>query len=116
MGLHLLCIPAEMPPSAFGASTKECMCKAGYGSKNGDGPCHLCPVGTYSEGASLEDCKPCPFGTTSDVATTTRELCKPVAQKCPVGQIAPPDAFSIEQCGCMPGYGGEDNASNMTKR
>lgn len=68
---------------------------------------HWPQVGTFSEGGSFEDCKPCPFGYTSEFGATSREECHPVAQTCPVGQIAPPGAVSREQCGCIPGFGGE---------
>jgi len=99
--------PTELPPFARGVSTQECMCKPGYGSPTGEGPCHVCPVGTYSEGRTLEECKICPFSTTSVAGATSKADCLPVAQKCPVGQVAPPHAFSPDQCGCLPGYGGE---------
>jgi hypothetical protein len=54
----------------------------------------------------MEDCQPCPFGTSSKAGAETTFDCVPVAQKCPPGQIAAPDAESREQCGCLPGYGG----------
>jgi hypothetical protein len=88
--------------------SKACKCKPGYGSLTGAGLCHQCPVGTYSEGLTMEDCKPCPFGTTSKAGSVTAdEDCVPVAQPCPVGQIAPPSAVSAEHCACVPGFGGE---------
>lgn len=76
---------------------------------------HWPQVGTFSEGGSFEDCKPCPFGYTSEFGATSREECHPVAQTCPVGQIAPPGAVSREQCGCIPGFGGECGWSYMPK-
>jgi hypothetical protein len=54
----------------------------------------------------MEDCIPCPFGQTSRAGAERRHECVPESQTCPIGQIAPPDAVSAEQCGCLPGYGG----------
>ena len=82
------------------------MCKPGYGSTTGDCTCHLCPIGTYSEGGNMEDCRPCPFGFTSAAGSNSSAQCVPADQPCPVGQIAPPGAVSADQCGCIPGYGG----------
>ena len=28
-----------------------------------------------------------------------------MAQPCPIGQVAPPDAVSAAECGCLPGFG-----------
>jgi hypothetical protein len=72
---------------------------------------HWLQVGTYSEGGTFEDCKPCPFGTTSDFGATGKDECRPVAQTCPVGQIARPGAVSSVECGCIPGYGGKRRAT-----
>lgn len=46
------------------------------------------------------------FGYTSSPGASDIRECKPVAQKCPPGQMAPVDAVSAEQCGCLPGFGG----------
>lgn len=97
---------AELSQRTVAATAKDCKCKPGYGSRSGEGPCHVCGVGTYSQGGSLEDCKACPFGYTSAPGATSGEDCKPVAQTCPVGQTAPSNAVSQEQCGCLPGFGG----------
>jgi len=99
------CSPAT---AAFYTTKKgrEYKCKPGYGSATGFAPCRLCPIGTYSEGGTMEDCKPCSFGHTSAAGSDSRERCLPLSQPCPVGQIAPPDAVSPRQCGCAPGHGG----------
>lgn len=91
-----------MPPLAL----NQCKCKPGYGSSTGPPPCRLCPVGTFSMGGSMEDCRPCPFGQTSAPGAISLDRCVPAAQACPVGQIAPPDAVSPAECGCLPGFGG----------
>jgi hypothetical protein len=112
------CYPAKhcpagtrVPPSkyrpGYASSKGECKCKPGYGSTTGEGVCKLCPVSTYAPGGNMEDCKPCPFGTTSAAGSTDKSDCRPEAQKCPVGQIAPLDAVSADECHCLPGYGGE---------
>lgn len=40
-------------------SVDQCVCKPGYGSTTGSAPCQICPADTFSEGGTLEDCKPC---------------------------------------------------------
>lgn len=55
----------------------------------------------------MEDCKRCPFGTTSQPGTASVQHCEAAPQPCPVGQIAPAGAVSAEQCACKPGFGGE---------
>jgi hypothetical protein len=81
---------------------------AGFGSPTGEGPCRICPVGSYSPGESTEDCLPCPFGKTSQQGATDASECRPITQQCPAaGQIAPPDAVSEAECRCLPGHGGE---------
>jgi hypothetical protein len=83
----------------------DCKCKPGYGSLTGEGICRLCPEGTFSTGRTMEDCKPCPFGTTSAAGIDDSEKCVPVAQACPVGMFAPENAVAPQQCQCYPGYG-----------
>jgi hypothetical protein len=83
------------------------MCKAGYGSATGSAPCRLCPVGSFSDGRTMEDCSPCPFGFTSRAGARSSQECVAESQPCPIGQIAPPHAESADQCFCLPGYGGE---------
>jgi hypothetical protein len=94
---------AELPPHAVGASSSECRCKPGYGSITGSAPCRLCPVGTYSEGWTMEDCKPCKFGYTSAVGSESAQQCEPSPQACPIGQWAPGSAVAAAQCLCYPG-------------
>lgn len=55
----------------------------------------------------MEDCEPCGFGFTSREGATSREECRPVQQACPIGQWAPADAVSKEDCRCYKGFGGE---------
>jgi len=55
----------------------------------------------------MEDCKPCPFGTTSQPGTATAQNCEAASQPCPIGQIAPAGSVSAEQCACKPGFGGK---------
>lgn len=59
--------------------------------------------------------RPCPFGQTSRAGAESAKECVPESQKCPIGQIAPPDAVSPEQCGCLPGYGGESAVPSGAK-
>jgi hypothetical protein len=55
----------------------------------------------------MEDCKPCPFGTTSAEGSTAKHQCEvPVQQACPIGQWAPEGAVSAEECRCYKGFGG----------
>jgi len=88
-------------------SLSDCVCKPGYGSRTGSSPCHLCPAKTFSNGRNLEDCKPCPFGFTSEAGAESEKDCRPVAHACPIGQYAPPDAVSEQECRCYSGFGGE---------
>jgi len=97
---------AEIRADGAGDPLSRCVCRPGYGSKTGEGICSLCPIGTYSEGGSMEDCKPCKFGLTSAAGSSSRAQCVPVSQACPVGQVAPPGAVSAAQCVCIAGYGG----------
>lgn len=112
------CYPTDQCPAGtqptdetldFGGphTAKECVCKPGFGAVVGEGACHLCPSGTFSRGGSMEDCVPCPFGYTSAPGTTSWKGCVPAAQECPVGQLAPLGAVSKDECGCLPGHGGE---------
>lgn len=88
-------------------SVGDCVCKPGYGaSSDGSRSCQLCSVGTYSVGGSLEQCKPCAFGTTSAAGSTSQKQCQRSPQACPIGQWAPENAVSKEQCICYPGFGG----------
>jgi len=89
------------------SSVNDCVCKPGYGSSTGRGPCQLCPPNTYSTGGTLEDCKPCGWGMVSAAGATDKAMCQNSPQACPIGQWAPKDAISKEQCGCYPGFGGE---------
>lgn len=93
-------------PSAL----SDCVCKSGYGSPTGTGICRLCPANTYSTGGTMEDCKKCPFGTTSAEGSTSKDQCRSVPQACPLGQWAPPDAVSAEECRCYKGFGGQCHA------
>jgi hypothetical protein len=54
----------------------------------------------------MEECKPCGFGLTSADGATGRDQCKAVEQPCPIGQYAPPEAVSKDQCRCYRGFGG----------
>lgn len=55
----------------------------------------------------MEDCKACPFGTTSAEGSIAKEQCQvPVQQACPIGQWAPEGAVSAEECRCYKGFGG----------
>lgn len=91
-------------PQTAATSAASCVCLPGYGISS-SGVCALCQPGTYSPGGK-QACQPCEFGTTSKAGASGDSQCVPVAQECPVGQVAPPDAVSKEQCGCYPGYGG----------
>lgn len=102
-GMH--CIPVNScpagtdyrqhdPEKAF--TQADCVCKAGYGSPTGSGICRMCPAGTYSEGGTMEDCKPCAFGMTS--SSGSEQCTRAVEQSCPIGQWAPPDALSKDEC------------------
>jgi hypothetical protein len=71
--------------------------------------CTLCPVGTFSPGGSREQCSPCPFGTTSAPGSSSNASCVPTLTACPVGQIAPPNAVSVSECSCLPGFGWNGN-------
>lgn len=108
----LLCLPVLLLNVAAplrdpkGKITQICRCKAGHGSTSGS-TCRLCPIGSFAEGGTMDDCQPCSFGYTSRAGADSQRECVPEAQACPVGQIAPPDAVSEELCGCLPGYGGE---------
>jgi hypothetical protein len=61
----------------------------------------------------MEDCKPCPFGTTSAAGTDDIDECSPVAQACPVGMFASPDAVDGDQCRCYPGFGYTGNGCEI---
>lgn len=74
------------------ASVDECVCKPGYGSATGQAPCSLCPANTYSTGGTLEGCRPCAFGTTSNAGSTSEQACYSIAA-CPAGTGAPAAAF-----------------------
>jgi hypothetical protein len=67
----LSCLPADPVIQDNGDFTGQCVCKAGYGAA-GMGQCELCPIGTFSEGATMEACKPCPFDTTSAAGSTSQ--------------------------------------------
>lgn len=93
-------------PSSAATSVSACVCLPGYGL-TADGLCRMCDANTYSPGGSKEQCKPCPFGTASRPGSASYWECKgDVAQKCPAGQWVPEDAVSVQQCRCLPGYGG----------
>lgn len=47
-------------------------------------PCAICPAATYSRGGDLEACKPCKFGYTSPVGSSSSKDCHPIDQ-CPAG-------------------------------
>lgn len=81
---------------------------SGYGSSTGSAPCQLCPSGSYSEGGDLEACRPCPFGFKSAPGACGLHECVRTPQACPIGQWAPNDAVSQDQCACYPGFGGEE--------
>lgn len=87
-------------------SISDCVCRPGFGSPTGSGICRLCPAGTFGPGGSLEDCYPCPFGTTSGEGAQHSHECRPVEQACPIGQYAPADAVSVQECRCYRGFGG----------
>lgn len=99
------------PNKAFALS--DCVCKPGYGSSTGMAPCHLCPPGMFSDGGSLEGCKPCPFGFTSRDGARSMDDCQPMAQACPIGQYAPEGAISKAQCRCYNGFGGRFNLISL---
>jgi hypothetical protein len=90
-----------------GDSLASCVCKPGFGSVPGQGICRICPANTFAYGGSLEECSPCPFGTTSAPGSTGEDECKKNASPCPIGQAAPPGAVGPQQCACLPGYGGK---------
>lgn len=92
-------------PFQAASSVSACVCIPGYGMTD-KGLCRICPAGTFSEGNSKEDCKPCPFGHTSAPGACSRQECVPASQPCPVGQVAPYGAVSSDQCVCLPGHGG----------
>jgi hypothetical protein len=46
--------------------------------------CTLCPVSTWSAGGSMEDCVPCPFGTSSKPGSTSQADCYGF-EACPAG-------------------------------
>jgi hypothetical protein len=100
----------EIPQNEAGSSSAECKCSPGHGSSTGAAPCRTCPVGTYAEGGTLEECKPCPFGYTSMAGAASLADCVPAARRCPPGQVATPDAVSDAQCACLPGYGAGETA------
>lgn len=104
---------AEVPQGQTGSSKQECMCKPGFGSPTGEGTCRLCPTATYSFGGSMEDCKPCPFGTTSMPGAKHIKDCEPIPQECPVGQVALLGAVAASQCVCLPGHGGRCIMSSL---
>lgn len=87
-------------------SLESCVCKPGFGVVPGTDYCRLCPAGTYAFGGDLSECLACNFTLTSAPGAQSEEECVPAAQPCPIGQIAPPNAVSAEQCACLPGYGG----------
>lgn len=101
----------EEPAHREISSVDECVCRPGFGLSSTPGAkCSLCPSGTYSPGGSLDQCRQCPFGTVSRAGATHRRECELSPQACPIGQWAPEDAVSREQCVCYPGYGGKIDA------
>ena len=68
-------------------------------------------MGTFSPGDSREQCNPCPFGTTSAPGSSSNASCVPTLTACPVGQIAPPNAVSVSECSCLPGFGWNGNTA-----
>lgn len=85
---------------------------SGFGSENGKGICTLCPVGTFSEGGTMEDCRPCPFGFTSAAGACGIQECRPLVHACPIGQWAPFGAASAEECRCYKGFGGGETPTD----
>lgn len=83
---------------------EDCVCKPGFGGVPGTNRCQRCPAGTFAVGGDMEDCKSCPFGYTSDDGDVS---CRVDKRPCPVGQWAPDDATSEEECRCYRGFGGE---------
>eukprot|EP00775_Hariotina_reticulata_P007566 gene7566-biopygen9370 len=112
--LNLVCPPGMVIPGGgvTSSSIEECQCKPGFG-----GPavpqaspfCTLCPVGTFSPGGNREQCRPCPFGTTSAPGSDSSASCVASPTECPPGQIAPPTAVSSSECSCLPGFGWTGN-------
>lgn len=54
----------------------------------------------------MEDCKPCPWGSTSSAGATDIMECRPINHPCPIGQYAPFGAVSAAECRCYKGFGG----------
>lgn len=104
------CTPAALPlnkalPPLLPAAP-VLVAAAGFGSSSGKGVCTLCPAGTFSDGGSMEDCKPCPFGFTSAPGACGIHECRPVVHACPIGQWAPMGSTSPADCRCYRGFGG----------
>ena len=108
-----LCVPVNACPAGMKISgdgkarafnMRDCVCQAGFGAVAGSGICRRCPAGTLSRGGSMDDCQPCGFGHTSEEGA---DSCRPLPQPCPMGQWAPLDAVSEEECQCYKGFGGE---------
>lgn len=51
-------------------------------------------------------CRAAGFGYSSAPGTSSWKGCLRTPQACPIGQWAPKDAVSQEQCACYPGFGG----------
>lgn len=90
----------------FRSTLLMCVCTHCATSPTTTGICKLCPRGTFSEGGTMEQCKPCPWGFTSDDGSVSWKECRIEAQRCPIGQWAPKDAVSDKECRCYTGFGG----------
>jgi hypothetical protein len=87
-------------------SPETCACLPGYGDGAVDKPCQLCPPGTYSEGYTWEECKPCERATFSPAGSTNAAECLFSTNFCPPGMFLPPSGIQAkEECVCYPGYG-----------
>lgn len=76
-----------------------------YGSSSSTGPCHKCPMDTWSAGTAHEPCKPCPHGTASPSGATDAKHCVPYSKICGTGGYLMGKGKSLSHCGCFPGYG-----------
>jgi hypothetical protein len=88
------------PTAPLLSSAAATWSRAGTGDRKD--ACKACEPGTWAPGGTTEACKACGWGFTSAAAASSKEQCVAV-HECPAGQLAPPGAVSVKQCGCKPG-------------
>lgn len=90
--------------------TTCCMVSLLHGGAGGVSPkdaCTICPAGTFATGGDTQPCRPCKFGYTSPVGSTSEDQCYPT-NACPIGTVLETYAdspASVTDCVCKAGYG-----------